>query len=104
MHSKYYKLQWIMIPFMAKQGALNLAKTEPLLAVMPLLSQSPLNLHDIIYGVITNDIISVYINLLIRIAHIICNHPLLSASLHSTISNGPFQPTTTVKKGSYKLF
>jgi len=28
------------------------------------------------YGVITNDV-SDYINLLVRIAHIICNHPLL---------------------------
>jgi hypothetical protein len=29
-----------------------------------------------IYGVITNDV-SDYMNLLVRIAHIICNHPLL---------------------------
>jgi hypothetical protein len=28
-----------------------------------------------IYGMITNDV-SDYINLLVRIAHIICNHPL----------------------------
>jgi len=28
-----------------------------------------------IYGVITNDV-SDYVNLLVRIAHIICNHPL----------------------------
>jgi hypothetical protein len=32
--------------------------------------------HEIIYDVITNDV-SDYISLLLRIAHIICNHPLL---------------------------
>jgi hypothetical protein len=31
----------------------------------------------LVYGVITNDV-SDYINLLVRIAHIICNHPIFS--------------------------
>jgi hypothetical protein len=36
----------------------------------------------VVYGMITNDV-SDYINLLARIAHIICNHPIL----RSYISN-----------------
>jgi len=36
------------------------------------------------YGVITNDV-SDYINLLVRITHIICNHPVYCAFAHLKI-------------------
>jgi len=53
--------------------------------------------YDLIYGVITIDV-SNYINLLVRIAHIICNHPL-------HIWNVPFYDTLhTIHKFQVSLW